>query len=602
MTKAQTERTRETDTPKRHFIQQIIDEDVASGVWGPAGDGSVVTTRFPPEPNGYLHIGHAKAAHISWGLAREFGGTFRLRFDDTNPIKEETHYVESIEHDLRWLGCDWDGDTRFASDYFGRLYAWACELIDKGLAYVDESDPETIRAQRGTLGTPGVESGFRDRPREESRALFETMKDGGAGDGAMVLRARIDMAHPNLNMRDPVMYRVLNRPHHRTGDAWHIYPMYDWAHGLEDSIEGVTHSLCSLEFEDHRPLYDWFIDAINRGREDKTGDGDGPIHHPKQIEFARLSMSFVQMSKRYMRELVEHGHVSGWDDPRLITIAGLRRRGYTPRAIKDFVAIVGATKYNAVMNVGRLEGAIRDDLNARAPRRMGVLDPVKLVITNWGEHGQPDRTETMHLVNNPEDESAGTRPVTFGPELWIQRDDFMIDPPKKFYRLGPDREVRLRGAYWVRCHGYDADDDGNITEIRCTYDPQTKGGGNPPPDAEGKVRKVKGTLHWVCASDCIDAEVRLFDRLYDAEKPGKATGNHLDDLNPDSLVTMKGCKLERALAARTDDEPEWDDGIRRVQFERLGYFCVDKDATPGAPVFNRTATLKDSWARQQGGG
>ena len=595
MPNAQTDSPPETDRPQRHFIQQIADADIASGKWGAPGDRTVITTRFPPEPNGYLHIGHAKAAHISHDLAREFGGTFRLRFDDTNPIKEETHYVESIAHDLAWLGCRWDGDIRFASDYFPMLYEWALELIDKGLAYVDESDPETIRTQRGTLETPGTPSPRRDRPPEESRALFAEMKEGGVADGAMVLRAKIDMAHPNLNMRDPVMYRVLNKPHHRTGDEWHIYPMYDWAHGLEDSIEGVTHSLCSLEFEDHRPLYDWFIDAINQGRADQ-------IHHPQQIEFARLAMSFVHMSKRYMRELVEGGRVSGWDDPRLITVAGLRRRGYTPKAIKDFVTIVGATKYNAVMDVGRLEGAIRDDLNKSAPRRMAVLDPVKLVITNWGDHGDPERSETMELVNNPEDERAGTRAVAFGPELWIERDDFMVDPPKKFFRLGPGREVRLRGAYWVRCVDHDTDADGNITEIRCTYDPQTRGGGNPPPDEEGKVRKVKGTLHWINARDCVDAEVRLFDRLYSAEKPGKATGNHLDDLNPDSLIVKEGCKAEPALASRTDDEPDWSDGIRRVQFERLGYFCEDKDSTPGALVFNRTATLKDSWAKQRGGG
>jgi len=576
---------------QRHFIQQIMDSDVGSGRWGAPGERSVVTTRFPPEPNGYLHIGHAKAAHISHGLAREYGGTFRLRFDDTNPTKEESHFVESITHDLAWLGCDWDGEIRFASDYFGRFYGWALELIDKGLAYVDESDPETIRARRGTLETPGTPSEYRDRPIEESRALFVKMKEGGVEDGAMVLRAKIDMAHPNMNMRDPVMYRVLNAPHHRTGSEWSIYPMYDWAHGLEDSIEGVTHSLCSLEFEDHRPLYDWFIDAINKDR-------DEPIHHPRQIEFSRLAMSYTHMSKRYMRQLVEEGHVDGWDDPRMITIAGLRRRGYTPESVKSFVTGVGVTKFNAVMDVSRLEGAVRDDLNARAPRRMGVLDPIRLVITNWGDHGDEDRVEMMEVINNPEDGSAGTRGVAFGRELWIERDDFMVDPPKKFFRLAPGREVRLRCAYWVTCHDHDTDSEGRVTEIRCTYDPETRGGNNPPPDADGKVRKVKGTLHWVSAAHALDAEVRLFDRLYDAEKPGKATGDHLDDLNPGSLVVRRGCKVEAALAQATPDEPEWGDGIRRVQFERLGYFCEDKDSAPGALVFNRTATLKDSWARQ----
>ncbi len=578
---------------QRHFIQQIVDSDIESGKWGAPGDRSVVKTRFPPEPNGYLHIGHAKAVHISHGIAREFGGTFNLRFDDTNPVKEETHFVDSISGDLEWLGAQWDGEIRYASDYFDRMYEWAHDLIGKGLAYVDESTPEQIREMRGKLEVPGTDSPFRDRPIEESRDLFTRMKNGEFPDGSMVLRAKIDMASPNLNMRDPVMYRVLNAPHHRTGSAWHIYPMYDWAHGLEDSIEGITHSLCSLEFEDHRPLYDWFIDAINRGR-------DEPIHHPQQIEFSRLAMSYTNMSKRYMRELVEGNHVSGWDDPRMITLAGHRRRGYTPEAIKDFVTGVGVTKFNAVMDVSRLEGAIRDDLNKRAPRRMAVLDPIKLVITNWGDGGDENRVEMMDVINNPEDEGAGTRRVPFGRELWIEREDFMIDPPKKFFRLGPGREVRLRCGYWVTCHDHVLDGEGNVTEIHCTYDPETRGGNNPPPDAEGNVRKVKGTLHWVFAGDCVDAEVRLFDRLYNAEKPGKATGNHLDDLNPDSLVINRNAKAERSLLERTPDEPAWGDGIRRFQFERIGYFCVDPDSTPAKPVFNRTATLKDSWSRQQG--
>lgn len=578
---------------QRHFIQQIIDSDIESGKWGTPGDRSVVTTRFPPEPNGYLHIGHAKAVHISHGLAREFGGKFNLRFDDTNPAKEEVEFVDSIKYDLQWLGAQWDGEVCFASDYFGQMYDWAVELINKDLAYVDESTPEQIREMRGKIEEPGKDSPFRNRPISESLDLFAQMKEGKIENGKMVLRAKVDMASANLNMRDPVMYRVVNTPHHRTGSEWHIYPMYDWAHGLEDSIEGVTHSLCSLEFEDHRPLYNWFINAINQGR----SEGDA-IHHPQQIEFSRLSISYTNMSKRYMRQLVEENHVMGWDDPRMITLAGFRRRGFTPESIHDFVTGVGVTKFNAMMDMGRLEGALRDDLNKRAPRRMAVLDPIKLIITNWGDGGDEDRVEMMEVINNPEDDSAGHRQVPFGKELWIEREDFMIDPPKKFFRLGPDREVRLRCGYWVRCHDYKQDTDGHITEVHCTYDPTTKGGENPPPDEEGKVRKVKGTLHWVYANDCLDAEVRLFDRLYKTERPGKATGDHLDDINEESLEIRKGCKVERALALQTPDEPQWTDGIRRIQFERTGYFCVDKDSTQDRMVFNRTSTLKDSWAKR----
>jgi len=399
-------------------------------------------------------------------------------------------------------------------------------------------------------------------------------------------------------MRDPVMYRVVNAPHHRTGDAWHIYPMYDWAHGLEDSIEGVTNSLCSLEFQDHRPLYDWFIDAINQGKSE-------PIHHPQQTEFSRLAISYTNMSKRYMRQLVEENIVSGWDDPRMITLASFRRRGYTPESIKEFVVGVGVTKFNAMMDIGRLEGALRDDLNQRAPRRMAVLDPIKLVITNWGETadglGDESRIEMMDAINNPEDDSAGNRKIPFGKELWIEREDFMIDPPKKFFRLGVGREVRLRCGYWVKCHDFKQADDGTITEVHCTYDPNTRGGNNPPPDSEGKVRKVKGTIHWVAVNDCIDAEVRLFDRLYKTEKPGKATGDHLDDLNEDSLDIRTGCKLERTFKDITPDEPAWPDAIRRFQFERTGYFCIDKDSTDQNMIFNRTATLRDSWAKKHKG-
>ncbi len=579
-------------TETRNFIQQMIDADIERGQWGQPGDRSVITTRFPPEPNGFLHIGHAKAILLNHGLAREYGGRFILRFDDTNPAKEEQAFVDSIKHDVAWLGARWDGEVRFASDYFEQMYEWAVDLIRKGLAYVDEQPVEEIRAQRGNLKEPGKESPYRDRPVEESLDLFERMKNGEFPNGAKVLRAKIDMGSPNMNLRDPLMYRIVNATHHRTGDAWHIYPMYDWAHGLEDSIEGVTNSLCTLEFEDHRPLYDWFIDAINRDRAE-------PIHHPRQTEFSRLAISYTNMSKRYMKQLVDEGHVAGWDDPRMITIAGFRRRGYTARSLRMLAEDVGVTKFNALVDMGRVENMIREDLNERAPRRMGVLDPVKLTITNWGEHGEEDRVEMMSVANHPQDESFGARQIPFGKDLYIEREDFMEDPPKKFFRLGPGREVRLRAGYWVTCTDYTKDSDGNITEIFCTYDPQTKGGNNPPPDADGKVRKVKGTLHWVHAPSAIDAEVRQFDRLYMAERPGKKTGNHLDDLNPDSLQVLRGAKLEPALASRTSDEPEWEDGIRRYQFERQGYFCVDADSSPEKPVFNRTASLRDSWARQQ---
>ncbi len=594
-----------SDAPNRHFIQQIIDADVASGKWGAPGDRSVVRTRFPPEPNGYLHIGHAKAVCLSSGLAEEYGGRFFLRFDDTNPATEDQEFVDSIAADVAWLGGRWEEPVRFASDYFEQMHAWAVELIHKGLAYVDEQPAETIRAQRGSLTEPGIESPFRDRPVEESLRQFERMRAGEVPDGGMVLRARIDMASPNMNLRDPVMYRVMNKPHHRTGDAWHIYPMYDWAHGLEDSIEGITHSLCTLEFENHRPLYDWFINAINQGRGPGSRWGER-IHHSQQIEFSRYNLEYTTMSKRYLKSLVDAKKVDAWDDPRMITVAGLRRRGYTSAAVRHAVIEAGITKYNALTDFGKLENAVRDDLNARAPRRMAVLDPVKLVITNWDEHdgggGDPDRLEELDAVNNPEDASAGTRRVRFGRELWIEREDFMADPPRKFFRLGPGREVRLRYAYWVTCHDFVTDETGRVTEIRCTYDPDTRGGDSPPPDADGNVRKVKGTLHWVSAADCMDATVRLFDRLFNDPRPGKRTGDIMDDLNPDSLTVLTGCKLERALAEPTPDEPAWADGIRRFQFERLGYFCLDKDARPGAPVFNRTVTLKDSWAKEQARG
>ncbi len=577
----------------RNFIQQMIDADIESGKWGTPGDKTVVTTRFPPEPNGYLHLGHTKAIILCCGLAREFGGKFNLRFDDTNPAKEEQEYVDSIKADLLWLGATWEGEAKFASDYFDQMYAWAIELIEKGLAYVDDQSVDEIRAGRGNLKDGGKPSPFRDRSVEENLDLFARMKAGEFENGSKVLRAKIDMNSPNMNLRDPLIYRILNVPHHRTGSEWHIYPMYDWAHGLEDSIEGVTNSLCTLEFEDHRPLYDWFIDAINQARSD-----EGKIHHPQQTEFSRLFLSYTNMSKRFMRQLVEENHVHGWDDPRMITVAGFRRRGYTPESFWKLAADVGITKFNAMVDFSRLENMVREDLNDRAPRAMVVLDPIKLVITNWADGGDEDRVEVMNAPNHPKDESFGSRTINFGKELWIEREDFMIDPPKKFFRLGLEREVRLRCGYWAKCHDYKTDDAGNVTEVHCTYDPLTKGGNNPPADDEGKVRKVKGTIHWVNINDAIDAEVRMFDRLYMAERPGKKTGDHIDDLNPDSLKVVTNAKIEPALLSYAG-EPKWDDGIRRFQFERTGYFCVDSDSTAEKPVFNRTASLRDSWAKKQ---
>jgi glutaminyl-tRNA synthetase len=543
------------------FIRTIVADDRA----GRRNEGRVAT-RFPPEPNGYLHIGHAKSICLNFGVAREFGGTCNLRFDDTNPTKEDVEYVESIEADVRWLGFEWSG-LHFASDYFEQLYEYAVDLIRRGLAYVDSQTADDIRRLRGTLTEPGTDSPFRSRPVEENLDLFGRMRAGEFDDGAHVLRAKIDMASPNLNMRDPVLYRIRRAHHHRTGDRWCIYPMYDMAHPPSDALEHITHSLCTLEFEDHRPLYDWLIENL-------------PVPaRPRQIEFARLNLTYTVMSKRKLLQLVQEGHVTGWDDPRMPTLVGMRRRGYTPDAIRTFCDRIGVAKRENIVDVALLEHAVREDLNARAPRVMGVLNPLRVVVENYPE-GQ---TENVDVVNNPEDAAAGARQVPFSGVLYIERDDFREDPPKKFFRLAPGREVRLRCAYFIRCTGVIKDAaTGDIVELRCTYDPATRGGDAP----DG--RKVKATLHWVSAEHAIDAEVRLYDRLFTAEQPGES-GDFLEDLNPVSLEIIRAAKVEPAAAAAAAGT--------RFQFERLGYFCVDPDSRPRAPVFNRTVTLKDSWAR-----
>ena len=550
--------------PALDFIRARIAEDLAAG-----RGGSRVATRFPPEPNGYLHIGHAKSICLNFGVAQEFGGTCNLRFDDTNPTKEDVEYVESIEEDVRWLGFEWAG-LHFASDYFEQLYDYAVHLIRRGLAYVDSQSAEQIRQRRGTLTEPGTESPFRNRGIEENLDLFSRMRAGVFEDGAHVLRAKIDMASPNINMRDPVLYRIRRAHHHRTGDAWCIYPMYDFAHPPSDALEQITHSLCTLEFENHRPLYDWLIEHL-------------PVPaRPRQIEFARLNLTYTVMSKRRLLELVQEGHVSGWDDPRMPTIVGMRRRGYTPDAIRTFCERIGVAKRENIVDVALLEHAVREDLNLHAPRVMGVLRPLRLVIENYPE-GQ---TEEVSVVNNPEDPSAGSRKVPFSRVLYIERDDFMEDPPKKFFRLAPGREVRLRCAYFITCTGVTKDPaSGEVTELRCTYDPATRGGDAP----DG--RKVKATLHWVSAAHAIAAEVRLYDRLFNAEQPG-ASGDYRADLNPNSLEVIREAKVEPSLAAAAP-------GVR-VQFERIGYFSVDRDSVAGRPVFNRTVTLKDSWAKIAG--
>jgi glutaminyl-tRNA synthetase len=549
------------------FIRQAVLDDLESGRFQPP-----VTTRFPPEPNAYLHIGHAKAIGISYQIAQEHNGRFHLRFDDTNPTKEEQEFIDAIKEDMRWLGIDWGEHEYHASDYFDQLYEWAITLIKAGKAYVDDQTGEEIRQTRGTLTAPGVNSPYRDRTVEENLDLFERMKAGEFPDGTRVLRAKIDMAAPNVNMRDPVMYRILHAAHPRTGDAWCIYPMYDWAHGQSDSIERITHSLCSMEFEDHRPLYEWFIRELG-------------IFPSRQIEFARGNITYMFTSKRRMAELIEKGHVTGYDDPRMPTLRGMRRRGYTPEALMRFWSEAGVAKRENNIEFAKLEHCVREDLNRRALRRMAVLDPLKIVITNYPD----DRVEEMEAVNNPEDPAAGTRMVPFCRELYIERDDFMEDPPKKFFRLGPGREVRLRSAYWITCQEVIKDAAGNVVELRCTYDPETRGG-NSPPDG----RKVKGTLHWVSARHAIDATVRLYEHLFTVEDPTDVPEgvDWLTNLNSDSLKELAGCKLEPALA---EAEP----GVA-CQFERLGYFCLDNvDSKPGAPIFNRAITLKDSWAKVQ---
>ncbi|HDP99422.1 MAG TPA: glutamine--tRNA ligase/YqeY domain fusion protein [bacterium] len=555
-----------SEKPQRtpNFIRNIIIKDLEQG----KNEGRV-HTRFPPEPNGYLHIGHAKSICLNFGLAAEFSGLCNLRFDDTNPVKEEEEYVRSIIEDVKWLGFDWEDRLYYASDYFKQMYEYAVQLIKKGKAYVCDLTGDQIREYRGTLTKPGVESPYRNRPIDENLDLFERMRTGEFPDGSHTLRAKIDMAHKNLNMRDPVMYRILHAAHHRTGDQWCIYPMYDWAHGLEDSIEGITHSICTLEFEDHRPLYDWFLDQLG-------------VHHPQQIEFARLNLSYTVMSKRRLLELVKEGHVSSWDDPRMPTLSGLRRRGYTPESIRNFSELIGVAKRESVVDIAMLEYCIREDLNKQAPRVMGVLKPLKVVIVNYPQA----EAEYLEAINNPEDSKMGTRQIPFSRELYIEQDDFKENPPKKFYRLAPGQEVRLRYAYFIKCVDVIKDPQtGEITELHCSYDPETRGGHAP----DG--RKVKATLHWVSAADAIDAEVRLYDRLFNVPDPtSDKDQNYKTFLNPNSLEILSNCKLEPCLADAKPGE--------KYQFERNGYFCVDSvESTTGRLVFNRIVSLKDSWAK-----
>jgi glutaminyl-tRNA synthetase len=546
-----------------NFVRDIILDDLKTNKFQ-----GRVHTRFPPEPNGYLHIGHAKSICLNFGLAAEFGGKTNLRFDDTNPCKEETEYVDSIIENVRWLGFDWEDRLFYASDYFGQLYQWAVEMIEDGKAYVCDLNADEIREYRGTPTEPGKESPYRNRSVEENLDLFTRMKAGEFPDGARTLRAKIDMASPNFNMRDPIMYRILHSDHHRTGSEWCIYPMYDYAHGQSDSIEGITHSICTLEFEDHRPLYDWYVEALG-------------IYHPQQIEFDRLNLTYTLLSKRKLLTLVQDGHVRGWDDPRMPTLAGIKRRGYTPEAIRNFCGSIGLSKTNGSIELSRLEYFVREDLNKRAPRVMAVLRPLKVVIDNYPE-GQ---VEEMDAINNPEDASAGTRKVPFSKVLYIEQEDFREDPPKEFFRLSPGREVRLRYAYFIKCTGVVKNASGEITEVHCTYDPATYGGNAPD------KRKVKATIHWVSAAQAVSGEVRLYDNLFLKEDPGQVEEGQdfTANLNPKSLEVLTECKMEPALADAVAGA--------RYQFERLGYFSVDADSAPGKPVFNRTVTLKDAWAK-----
>jgi len=547
-----------------HFIRNIIQEDLESNKY----EGRV-HTRFPPEPNGYLHIGHAKSICLNFGLAAEYNGLCNLRFDDTNPIKEEDEYVEAIKEDVEWLGFDWEDRLYYASDYFEQMYQYAIQLVEKGKAYVCDLSADEIRTYRGTLTEPGKESPYRNRPVKENLDLLKRMENGEFPDGSRVLRAKIDMASPNLNLRDPVMYRILRATHHRTGDKWCIYPMYDWAHGLEDSIEKITHSICTLEFEDHRPLYDWFLENLD-------------VYRPQQIEFARLNLSFTVMSKRKLLELVQQGTVIGWNDPRLPTISGLRRRGYTPKAIRNFCDRIGVAKRDSMVDLALLEYCVREDLNRNAPRVMGVLCPLRVVIENYPD----DKVEELDAINNPEDPNSGTRKVPFSKVLYIEQEDFMEDPPKKFYRLAPGREVRLRYAYFITCKDVIKDSEtGNIVELRCTYDPTTRGGDAP----DG--RRVKATLHWVSASHSIEVEARLYNTLFNLENPDEVEEgkDYKDSINPESLIAVDSCRVEPSLKNAAPG--------MRFQFERKGYFCVDTDSSDERLVFNRTVTLKDTWAR-----
>ncbi len=547
------------------FIRQIVAEDLKTNKW----DGRVVT-RFPPEPNGYLHIGHAKSICLNFGIAAEFAGQCHLRFDDTNPTKEEQEYIDSIIEDVHWLGWDWEGHLYYGSDYFEQMYEYAVQLIKKGKAYVCDLTAEQTREYRGTLTKPGKDSPYRNRSVEENLNLFERMKAGEFPDGSRTLRAKIDMSAPNLNMRDPVMYRILHAAHPRTSDKWCIYPMYDWAHGLEDSIERITHSICTLEFENHRPLYDWFLEKLD-------------AYHPQQIEFARLNLTYTVMSKRKLLKLVQEGHVAGWADPRMPTICGLRRRGYSPQAIREFCRRIGVNKFNSTVDIALLEHCLREDLNKTSPRVMAVLKPLKVVIDNYPE-GQ---VEELEAINNPEDPNAGVRKVPFSGELYIERDDFMEEPPKKFYRLAPGREVRLRYAYFVTCTDVIKDENGEVVELHCTYDPATRGGDAP----DG--RKVKSTLHWVSAGHALEAQVRLYDHLFTKENPDDAVEGEdfKSNLNPNSLEILASCRVEPSLAGAAPGS--------RYQFERLGYFCVDPDSSDSKLVFNRTVSLRDPWAKIQ---